>query len=190
VKIDISDEDMSAVVSSLSAMKIQEGEGDNSGCDSDSLQQQRFLSLEGNLASGKMGELLAYKMLTELLAGREDVNKVVWLNEKEEQGLPYDISIQYSSNKRLQKCEVKTHITNNALAPTATQWFISPQEVQAASVEARDYFCVFISATIEEDSGLLRQGNSQMVGFEHGLMNAIQAKDLSLIVQLNSNNSH
>lgn len=150
----------------------------------DCLDQTLFLS--NNTTSGYIGELLALRSLEAHLAGHDVA--VQWLNADEEQGHPYDITIQYPSN-RLQKCEVKSHISHvRAPKPPSSQWFMSPHEVGAASTFEENYFCVFISAVLDDEEGVLvpRQCTAQIVGFERGLMDAIRAKDVSLVVQLNS----
>ena len=191
LKINLPDDDMCDMNLMFSELKGSNGE-DSTDISSDIFNQN--LSLSNNVAAGYIGEKLAFKMLQRLFTGRDDVIKVEWLNVEKEQGHPYDISIQYKS-ARLQKCEVKTHIVSPAqsLASVHTQWFMSPQEVKTAIVEKADFFCVFITAVLEEsgvDGPRLLQRKSQIVGLEHGFMNAIQAKDISLIVQVNTGHNN
>ena len=148
------------------------------------------LHLSENLDSGRIGEALAERILEKFFTGEQVTIK--WLNESREQGHPYDISIQYESN-RIQYCEVKSHIARAPDTPLSShQWFISPREVLTAGNKETDYFCCFISAVVDEqtdESGITvhspKYCSSHIVGYEDGLMSALQDKQVSLIVQLN-----
>ena len=180
VQMNLTDEDINQFVSALSHAREEELAGSDSFT-------PRSLSLSENSASGYIGEKIAFNLLQKQFANRDDVEMVEWLNAEGEQGNSYDIAIRYVS-KRVQKCEVKTHITRSQ--GSANQWFISPQEVQTAGVEKEDFFCLFISLVevLEQDASPgTRHGYSQVIGFQHGFMNAIQSKDVSLIVQVNNN---
>jgi len=183
VPIDLNDKDLSGILLDIDTPASGCDDGSSLGNTVDSL----FLS--NKIESGYIGEKIAYKCLKEKYLNSQTI-KIDWLNQTEEQGHPYDIVIQHPSG-RIQYCEVKSHISN-ALTPESsksTQWFISQQEIFEARKRSEEYFCVLISATLDQSGDelrpVLKECKLHIVGYEQGLMKALHDKTLSLILQLN-----
>lgn len=156
--------------------------------------------LSNSTLSGRLGEGLAFQKLKSMCF--DDNGKklnIVWVNEKEERGFPYDITIQNEDSVVVKYCEVKTRVVDinstdkslvedlslpNKSLKTVSQWFISPSEVTEALKCGQQYFIVCI-CFLRENNELLKH-EMRVIGLECGLSAALAYKDASLLVQVNS----
>ena len=80
---------------------------------------------KNNTVTGLIGEKYALKFLRKWLSADPHNAIVRWVNETEEQGMPYDFEITFPSSGRVKMCEVKTR--RSADGPVS-QWAISINE--------------------------------------------------------------
>ena len=146
---------------------------------------QMHTPLTSNLLSGRIGEHIAYLCLKRKF--QEICTNIVWMNQENEKGQPYDIVLVFPGNL-MKGCEVKTRTISliNRNIPNITQWFISPNEISFAIESDTNYFCVLITLFIDPRTNHAIAHEAYIVGLDVGLVNSIRNQDISLLLQMNS----
>jgi hypothetical protein len=143
---------------------------------------ETHINLTDNAAySGRFGEHLGYLWLARTLSVRNDV-RVIWRNANGEQQNPFDIEIVTVEGKLLRRVEVKTRVQLNPEVPLS-QWLISLPEIEEAKrchSEGIPYVCVLVSLRVGT-----RQATMIPLGLDEGLVTALRAKNVNLLLQVN-----
>lgn len=145
-------------------------------------------SFASNQTSGRIGERIAVSLLSPkylIPYGGVEVIDVIWLNEEKEEYQPYDLVVTYADGKQ-RYCEVKTRMWSEEDGVYVPQWFISPNEIEAASKYQERYFCILIA--LKKQSYHLK--DVQFLGYEAGLVHAMKSQQAHLVLQLSSPTSH
>lgn len=145
-----------------------------------------------NEYSGRIGEYIAFEYLKSKMS---EAFRITWLNQNDEEGLPYDILIEDRSNVVIKKyCEVKTRVADvvhdeqrsiSQGRRHMTQWFISPKEIAEAERLQSQYFCILIGLerVVHQGKVTVHPISMEIVGYDQGLSAALTAKEVNLLLQ-------
>jgi hypothetical protein len=160
-------------------------EGEEDDDEGQSIAEEMYLNLHGNLEHGRKGEFIAFLYLSALFPASQG-NQVRWLNRHAENYRPYDLIVTTPAQQI--HVEVKTRSLRDSREEEGIkQWIISPNEIRQALLDAqaippRLYCCLLIA--LSSDGSNVQ--TIRPVGFkEGGLLGSVDQQASSFLIQIN-----
>lgn len=145
-----------------------------------------YLNTNANTFSGRLGEILAFNVLSNYFKSIEDINmqiqSIQWVNQEVESGLPYDLEVEFKSGER-KFCEVKSRMVI-ASSQWYSQWFLTLNELEYAFESNSSYFACCICFLFDKDSKCIVDQRTVLLGLESGIIEALRRKQGLLCLQI------